>query len=128
MADDSISPGNGAVNLPTCVRYSDLNPLPGRRFTPGGYRITWPRTLVPRNGITWEWVGMTSAERDTLLAFIETNVATAIKWQGPEETTDRIYVPVAPFECSEIPGGLYSLTLGGIQLVYGTAITPRIIT
>ncbi len=96
--------------------------------TPGGYRITWPLFLIPRDRRTWEWRGMTKAERDTLQTFIEDNADTALKWQGPHDTTDRIYVPVGPFSHTEIPGGLFNAQLSGIELVYGTAITPRVIT
>lgn len=97
--------------------------------TPLGYRITWPRFLIPREGKrTWNWRGMTKAERDTMQTFIEDNAATAIRHQGPDDTADRIYVLVSPFSWVEVPGGLFNAQVSGVQLVYGTNITPRILT
>lgn len=96
--------------------------------TPTGYRITWPKFLLPRDLRTWEWRGISKTQRDTLQTFIEDEAETAIKYQGPHDTAFRIYVPVGPYQFSEVPGGKFDLQISGIELVYGTNITPRVLT
>ncbi len=48
--------------------------------------VTWPKFMVTRRTFRLQWSGLTTAQRDTLLAFFAAQAQRAFQWTPPSET------------------------------------------
>lgn len=87
--------------------------------TISGYMIAWPIFTGPRRMLSAEWRGLTSAERDTMLAFRAALGAQVFKWTVPHDLAETAWAFTSPeFEVDDLGAGIFSLRADIVELVF----------